>query len=113
MMRRERFEQEIIQCEKVFHCNVHILCTDDTILGDFMTAWNRLVYYYETVDDRQISVEMIRVYMETRHFLQGMSLRMDLSEACRLMAKEAFLRLDSFMTDITHIIDRRLYPNEW
>jgi hypothetical protein len=112
-MNRERAEQEIVRCEKVFHDNVHMLCADDTALRGFLAAWYELVRYYESIDDRSISIEIIRIYMETRHFLHNMSQRSDLAETCRVMAKESLLHLDSFMTDITHLVDRRLYPNSW
>jgi hypothetical protein len=110
-MTRNDVEQEIIRCDALIKWDRDLFCESHRVLDDFIFAWNQLARYYREQDDREISVEIIRVFREATHLLYVMTHNMKIKEECRDMAKESLETLEILMTDITEAVDSRLYPD--
>jgi hypothetical protein len=110
-MIREALELEIIRIDRLMQWNKKHFCETRKNVDEFIYAWKQLAHYYWEHDDRQISVEMIRIFREATDFLYVMAHHEENTEGCRDRAKEDLEALETLLTDITEAVDRSIYPD--
>jgi hypothetical protein len=108
---RKQLEQNIIERATAIRLNPETGCYDEDVLHQAWEAWHELVNYYDENEDTEISVEVVRVYLDKTNSFFSAWQDPDKNVDCQERAEEALRELEAQLRYIVAAVERRLYPD--
>jgi hypothetical protein len=108
---RKKLEQDIIDNAKKIQFNSEINSYEETTVGGFVVSWLALVDYYKHNNDSDISIEILREYINWKDNFYDIWKNPDIAEIYQEEAGEHLKELEYFIQLIIENVHSWLYPS--
>lgn len=108
---RNKIEKRIIADVDKVKINPETGCYKDAELDEYFELWRVLIIYYQDHTDFDISVEIVREYLDIVNEFYRASNQVELGSECRETARESLRIIETYMEAIIAAVERRIYPH--